>query len=116
MKAMFIYENMGFERVGENIYKNLSIGKYKNYEKNIIFNTREELIDTLIELIPLILDTKEIPKDIINQPGYFINSKYFDQIANYVEKYFDEKVPLMDLEYKLEELGFEKQSKYKKGF
>ena len=107
MRAQFVYENINFER-GEDPKRSMSIGKYRNYRKKITINTEEELIEALIQLLPLILDTKEIPKDIINGSTFEkINNKYFNKIRDYVLQYFIGYIYFVDpLFTKLKDMGF----------
>ena len=99
---------MGFKR-GEDPKKPMRIGKYKNYLKNIPFSSEEEAIEILIPLLPLILDTEEIPKDIINGVGgETINYKYFKKIIRYIRSYisFGGGSFVFPLFYKLKDMGF----------
>jgi len=97
---------MGFER-GVEPKRSIGIGKYRNYRKKITINTKEELVETLIPLLPLILDTEEIPKDIINGPDTKIKHKYFIKIQDYIHRYFIGNTyfvyPLFN---KLKDMGF----------
>ena len=56
-------------------------------------NSSEELIDWLIQILPILLKTKKIPSDIISQEGCYINNKYFDIIAIYIDKKINYKDP-----------------------
>jgi hypothetical protein len=106
MKARFVYETLDFERGGDP-KRSLNIGKYRNYRKKISINTKEELIEALVPLLPLILDTDEIPEDIINGHGTKINQKYFNKILEYVNNYFiDYTVFVPCLFDKLKNMGF----------
>jgi len=106
MRAQFVYENINFER-GEDPKRSMGIGKYKNYRKKITINTKEELVETLLPLLPLILNTEEIPKDIINGHGTKINHKYFNEILEYVNNYFiDYTLFVPWLFTKLKDMGF----------
>lgn len=75
-------KTVNFER-GENPLTSLGVG-ILNSTKDI--NSSEELIDWIIQIIPILLKTKDIPEDIIGQEGSFINNKYFSTIADYVHE------------------------------
>ena len=54
------------------------------------FKTPIELYDWLSEVLPAIIHTKSIPKDILNDPhssGYYIHRKYYEDINHYIFKY-----------------------------
>jgi hypothetical protein len=79
MRAKFIYEK--FTEDSDPV-KDLGIGLMN---KN--FNSIEELNNWVIEYLPLILKTKEIPKTIISQNGKFIREKYYYKIEKFLRKY-----------------------------
>ena len=62
----------------------MSIGLY--VERN--FKSREEYITFMINFLPLILGTKEIPSDFIStQDQYFFNPKYYKKMEDYADNY-----------------------------
>ena len=121
-------QTVNFER-GQNPLTSLGVG-ILNSTKDV--NSSEELIDWLIQILPILLKTKKIPSDIISQEGCYINNKYFNIIAIYIDKkinyigpakqiipkssstYWTEKIPwVKGLSLKLKKLGFKTQLKYK---
>jgi len=62
--------------------KDLKIGLYKE------FDSLENMCNYIIKNLPMIIGEKEIPKDIINEPGKFIRVKYYRKIQDHVVKYF----------------------------
>ena len=82
MKALTVNEILNFER-GLDPIKSMGIGMDRKKD----FDTMEDLIKYLIYKIPDILETNEIPKDIIDQPGKIIRSQnpdYYSIIRNYL--------------------------------
>lgn len=88
----------------------LEIGLYRD------FDTVEEMIDYIYKNLSSILDVEEIPRDILNQHGYYIKPVYYEKIKDYIRKYFtikgikieDELSPIdqwmWDLQYWLRKL------------
>jgi hypothetical protein len=65
--------------------RDLRIGAFK---RKMTFTDKDEYISTLLSLLPLILGTKEIPKDIIASSNNYIFSPYYHTISAYVGNYF----------------------------
>ena len=79
------------------------------------FNTDEEAVDFMIEILPYILKTEKIPDDIIYPKGHSnaFNFKYFKEVAGYITLYIDvlDKYPgnvFAKLHHKLLEMGYPK--------
>ena len=78
MKALYVYENISFER-GREPKSVLEIGIHP---KN-----KEVFVKYIIDRIPMILGRKNIPKDIIKSVGNFIKSPYEEAINSYLANF-----------------------------
>ena len=104
MKAQLVSENLDFER-GRDPKTILNIGVL-NMDK--VFNNTEDLIEWLIFILPILLDTKKIPEDIIEGKDDYIHDKYFDKIYKYINnkiKDFDWDI-IPQLNKALRKLGY----------
>ena len=81
------------------------------YNKKMNFKTSKEAMEFLISLIPAILNTDEIPSDILKQDGNWILPIYNDEIFKYYKNFIT--VNNNYLPYDAQLLAIEL---YKKGF
>jgi len=107
MKAQFVYETLDFKR-GRDPKSTMGIGLYK---RKISPKSQEEVIEILYNLLPQILGTKEIPKDIFNKSkGWVFDRNYFNKIYHYIEEYiiFEKLDWVFSLRDKLLDRGYTK--------
>jgi len=78
MKALHVYENLGFKR-GMDPKESLGIGIDPKKAKSFI--------PYIIYKLPEILGTKEIPKDILLSRNFYIHEKYAWSIDGYIRKF-----------------------------
>jgi len=65
----------------------LKIGGLEQF-KDKVFTDANEWADFIIEIMPLILGTSEIPDDILfAKRGYYINDNYWQKIADFLNYY-----------------------------
>lgn len=81
MRAQFIYEK--FTQDSDPIH-DMGIGIFVKRT----FFSEKEMIDYLLKILPGILKTEKIPKDILYKHGQpFMNDVYFIKINDYLKKY-----------------------------
>lgn len=79
------YINEKFKEESDPI-RDMGIGVYVKRD----FNNIRKLYDYISEILPIILRTEEIPKDIIDSPeseGWYIKEEYYNIIYKFVKKY-----------------------------
>jgi hypothetical protein len=79
MKALKIFEK--FAEESDPIY-DLGIG----FNTPMDFDSKSNLYQYLISIIPLILKTNEIPDYILNSQGY-INDRIYSEVQNYIDNF-----------------------------
>jgi hypothetical protein len=87
MKLVREYINEKFVADSDPIH-DMGIGEY--YGQHKTFSEENEFYDWLIRMIPKILNTDKIPKDLLTYPnktGKHINDKYMYDILKYIIKY-----------------------------
>ena len=105
---MIVRESISFERGGDP-KKILGIG---NIYRKQTFENINELADYLIIILPELLKTKSIPRNIIKSPSFYINIKYLSTVSDYLNKYADVSTYANDrgifqtLSEKLKQMGY----------
>jgi hypothetical protein len=84
MRAKLVFEK--FSEDGDPIV-DMGIGVYTHRN----FNNKEDFIDFLIKVIPIILGTDKIPENILHTDGGVINKKMFQTIQDHLYKYYTVK-------------------------
>jgi hypothetical protein len=71
-----------FEKESDSIH-DMGIGI--NVKKD--FNSNEEFVEFMFNILPFLLKTEKIPDDIIKGNGSYFNYKYFKKMHDYTTKY-----------------------------